>query len=65
MIGMPISLRGELWNLKIAAPIVGELGRKLFFFKRYLFNEEWYFLGGSQQNFSDSKKSNKILCEVL
>ena len=27
MIGMPISLRGELWNLKIAAPIVGELGR--------------------------------------
>ena len=27
MIGVPISLRGELWNLKIAAPIVGELGR--------------------------------------
>jgi hypothetical protein len=26
---------------------------KLFFFKRYLFNEGWYFLGGSQQNFSD------------
>ena len=27
MIGVPISLRGELWNLKIAASIVGELGR--------------------------------------
>ena len=24
--GVPISLRGKLWNLKIATPIVGELG---------------------------------------
>ena len=25
--GVPISLRGELWNMKVAMPIVGELGR--------------------------------------
>ena len=25
--GVPISLRGMLWNMKIATPIVGELGR--------------------------------------